>query len=104
MSAPQVEHEVPPRKSPQERWAEIQRRGILSFVLWRGVVLIGLLYGIIRMLDVYIGASGADDWRFELLQFVLIVIVLGPIMALCDWRSMKRKLRGNANKACEGPP
>jgi hypothetical protein len=92
MSAPHVEREVPPRKSPHERWAEIQRRGIYSFVLWRGVILIGFLYGIIRMLDVYFGASGADGWRFELFQFVLIVLILGPVMAVCDWRSLKRRL------------
>jgi hypothetical protein len=98
MNAPQIEHEVRPRKSPQERWAEIQRRGILSFVFWRGMFLMGLSYGMIRIVDVYLGASGADDWRFELFQFVLIVIVLAPFMALCDWRSMKRGL-GNTDQS-----
>jgi hypothetical protein len=94
MRAPHVEHEVPPRKLPQERWAEIQRRGILSFVLWRGMFLMGLSSGIVCVLDLYFAGSGAqrDDWRFELFQFVVVVVVLGPFMALYDWRAMKRKL------------
>jgi hypothetical protein len=96
MNAPEIEHEVPPRQSPEERWAEIQRRGIFSFVLWRGVVLMAFAYAVARFIDLCFGLwPGAQwhGWRFELFWFVLIVIVYGSITGLCDWRSMKRRVR-----------
>jgi hypothetical protein len=102
MSALQVEHEVPSRKSPAERWAEIRRRGMLSFVIRRGILFPGLLFATFRFLDDYFGVltgSSWRGWRYELLSFAFAAIFFGSIMGFWGWRYMKRQFETRAHES-----
>jgi len=100
MSTLRVEREIPPRKSPAERWAKIRQRGMLSFVIRKGILRLGLLFATFRFLNDYFGLLTGSRWRgwkYELVSFAFAAIVVGSITGFWVWRHMKRQFEGQTH-------
>src|SRR5580700_11044092 len=94
-----IEHEVPPRKSARERWAEIHRRGPWSYIIWRGILVAGLLFACLMLCDDYFAVFPGSHWRglrSEILSFIFRALFFGVAMGWWSWRSRRRQFTKSA--------
>ena len=89
MTTPTFEREVSRRKLRQERWATTRQRGVISFIVRRGIGVFGVLFATLRLVDRYFEVLPGSHWRgvrYELVSFALGAVFFGSMMGYWVWR------------------
>jgi hypothetical protein len=97
---PRFESEVPRRDTRQKRWlarwADTRRRGRVSFVLRRGILIQGVIFAIwmtgARLLGLF-GDRGPVRISFLLLSFALYAVFFGVWMGLWTWHVYEKRFK-----------
>jgi hypothetical protein len=89
-----LEHEVSPRKDLRKRWAETRRRGAWSYIIRRGILIAGLLFATLRLIDNYFGFFPGSHWHGlwpETVSFIFAAHFFGTVMGWWAWRYRERQ-------------
>lgn len=83
---------TPMTDAQRDSWSVISRKGLLHFVVFKGIARIGSLFGVLNFLLTYflspqilLGVPG------EILRFVFNATFFGVVFSLLIWKSNQRR-------------
>jgi hypothetical protein len=102
----QLEREVPPRDARQKRWLawwrEVRSRGRLSYILRRGILIDGVVFGVL-MITMQLFGPLADrqphSVSLVVVGFVFYAVFFGTSMGLWTWRTREKRFRKMSDAA-----